>query len=233
MKKVPTVINWIFIFAFGIILWNRMQYKKSEEFNYEIPKNYKSFGIDVSHHQGEIDWHSILSHQFTPHLDFIYLKATEGKDHIDSQWKQNRKQLLKAKKKHGAYHFFRPYTDPVLQAQHFLNHYKVEVNDLPPVIDVEVESSSDEQLVKDVTLYIKEIENKTGRRPIIYTSYHFYLTKFRNEFEDYKFWIAAYTKPFVVPKDERILYWQFTDQASLPFHKGIKVDLNVGRVHFE
>ncbi|PKR81087.1 glycosyl hydrolase [Brumimicrobium salinarum] len=231
-KSTHLILHLIVLSFFGYLLWSSVVLKFKNDFNFVIPSNYASFGIDVSHHQGKIDWEALLQEDIQPQIQFIYAKATEGRDHLDSQWEYNRQKLIKLKAKHGAYHFFRPKTDSREQAIFFLKHYNPLPTDLAPVLDVELEGSSDEQLIKDVYTFLKTVEQETGKRPIIYTSYHFYQTKFKNEFQDYKFWIAAYSLPFILPKDKRILYWQFTDQAQLPHHEGIKIDLNVGRVQF-
>ena len=210
-----------------------MQFKGSDDFNYPVPKNYKGFGIDVSHHQGKINWDTLFHTPLSPAIQFVYAKATEGKDHLDTEWAYNRKELLRKNIKHGAYHFFRPATNPIDQANFFLSHYKSKESDLAPVIDVEIEGTSNEALIQSMSTFLTEVEKRTGKRPIIYTSFHFYRTKFQDHFQEYKFWIAAYSEPFLLPKDERILYWQFTDKGDLPYHKNVKLDLNVSRVSFE
>ncbi|WP_107039205.1 glycoside hydrolase family 25 protein [Brumimicrobium mesophilum] len=233
MKRSVIAINFVFLIIFSLILWSSLQFKESSDFNYAIPKNYQGFGIDVSHHQGKINWDTLFSKSLTPAIHFVYAKATEGKNHTDREWDYNRKELIRKNIKHGAYHFFRPNTNPSEQAEHFLKHYKVLETDLAPVLDVEIEGSSDEILFENMLTFLNEIEKKTGKRPIIYTSFHFYRTKFQENFKDHKFWIAAYSEPFLLPKDDRILYWQFTDKGDLPFHRNVKLDLNVSRVSFE
>ena len=42
-------------------------------------------GIDVSHHQGSIDWNAIAASG----VEFAYIKATEGGDWIDHRFKEN------------------------------------------------------------------------------------------------------------------------------------------------
>ncbi|AQT43495.1 lysozyme [Bartonella apihabitans] len=63
--------------------------------------NYPVRGIDVSHHQGEIDWHKIKSQN----ISFAYIKATEGGDFKDPQFKKNWDHALEAGLRVGAYHF--------------------------------------------------------------------------------------------------------------------------------
>jgi len=233
MKSASAFVPIIFLIIFSLVLWSSLQFKSSSDFNHAIPKNYNGFGIDVSHHQGKINWDILFAQPIIPAIQFVYAKATEGNKHVDREWKYNRAELLRKNIKHGAYHFFRPHTDPIEQVNHFLNHYTPQNNDLAPVLDVEVEGTTDELLIQSVKVFLKEVEERTGKRPIIYTSFHFYRTKFKNHFEKHKFWIAAYSEPFLLPKDDRILYWQFSEKGDLPFHKGVKVDLNVSRVGFD
>lgn len=232
-KRPITILLILFLIIFGLILWSSLQFRSSDDFNYAVPKNYKGFGIDVSHHQGKINWDTLFHKPLTPAIQFVYAKATEGKGHIDREWEYNRAELIRKNIKHGAYHFFRPATDPLEQAIHFLNIYKPRDTDLAPVLDVEIEAVSDEVLFENMKIFLLEVEEKTGKRPVIYTSFHFYRTKFKNRFEEYKFWVAAYSEPFLLPKDERILHWQFTDKGDLPYHKKVKLDLNVSRVVFD
>ena len=44
-------------------------------------------GIDVSHHQGSIDWKKVK--RAKPDLAFVYVKCTEGKDYVDPKFKVN------------------------------------------------------------------------------------------------------------------------------------------------
>ena len=45
-------------------------------------------GIDVSHHQGNIDWKKVKKSR--PNLAFVYVKCTEGKDYVDPRFKARR-----------------------------------------------------------------------------------------------------------------------------------------------
>ncbi len=59
-------------------------------FVYPNSNEYPVFGLDISHHQGEIDWDK-LSEQ---NIDFIYIKATEGDDWVDNRFKINWNQAI-------------------------------------------------------------------------------------------------------------------------------------------
>ena len=90
-------------------------------------------GIDVSHHQGAIDWSKVASDD----VAFAYLKATEGGDFRDRAFARNWREARDAGIAVGAYHFFtfcRPGTD---QAANFLAVVPVEADALPPAVDLE------------------------------------------------------------------------------------------------
>lgn len=194
-----------------------------------IPKGYNSFGIDVSHHQGEIDWELLFDkEEYDTIIKFVYCKATEGCTHIDTRWNKNRLSLNNRGILNGAYHFFQSKEKPRPQVDHFLNHWSKREVDLPPVLDVENEGLSDKDLRAKMTIWLEEVEKKTGMRPIIYTSLHFFKTKFVHFFPDYKFWIASYNREPDCIIDKRIIHWQYSESGTLP---GIdqKVDLNVSK----
>lgn len=201
-----------------------------EEVVKSIPEGFPAFGIDVSHHQGEIDWEKLfVKERYDTIIHFVYCKATEGSDHLDTQWKKNRAELQRLNIPNGAYHFFSPQTEPRPQAAHFLAHWKKSDLDLPPVLDVESEGFSDEDLIAKMKIWLTVVEDKTGMRPIIYTSLNFFETKFINDFKNYKFWIAAYSRKPECIDDSRIIHWQYSEAGELPGFAE-KVDFNVSKI---
>jgi lysozyme len=205
---------------------------KSDSFRKIIPVGFPSIGIDVSHHQGEMDWYKLFVETgYDSLIKFVYCKATEGNTHLDRQWERNRRILSELGIQNGAYHFFNPKDDALLQAQHFLNTWKKRDIDLPPVLDVETEGINDEDLILKIQVWLNEVENKTGMQPIIYTSLNFYKTKFHEYFKNYKFWIASYSSKPNCINDERIIHWQFSETGKIPGTKE-KVDLNVSKLMY-
>ncbi len=203
---------------------------KKEEVVKSIPFGFPSFGIDVSHHQGKIDWEKLfVSERYDTIIHFVYCKATEGSDHLDTQWEKNRAELQELNIPNGAYHFFSPQTEPRPQAAHFLAHWKKSDLDLPPVLDVESEGFSDEDLIAKMKIWLTVVEDKTGMRPVIYTSLNFFETKFMNDFKNYKFWIAAYSRKPECIDDSRIIHWQYSESGDLPGFDE-KVDFNVSKI---
>ncbi|MEY3438573.1 MAG: hypothetical protein RL265_1158 [Bacteroidota bacterium] len=198
-----------------------------------IPEGFSSFGIDISHHQGRIDWHKLfVTERFDTIIHFVYCKATEGENHLDTEWENNRRVLREIGITHGAYHFFNSKSKPRPQAQHFLTHWKSEEMDLPPVLDVESEGFSDADLIAKMKIWLEEVETATGIRPLIYCSLHYFETKFAADFKDYKFWIAAYSRKPKCIEDSRIIHWQYSETGELPGFSE-HVDFNVSKIHYK
>ena len=221
-------------YAFYLYVRNKIYEARSEVAKEKIvrtiPYGFSSFGIDISHHQGEIDWEELISEQgYDTIIHFVYCKTTEGTDHLDTKWYHNRKHLKRLDVPNGAYHFFRN-SDPITQADFFLKHWIHRTEDLPPMLDVEYECANNPELISDMRTWLKHVEEKTGMRPVIYTSLHLYETKFQEDLLDYKFWVASYSRrPEQLDTDDRIIHWQFSSDGHLP---GIdhRIDMNVSKI---
>ncbi len=238
-NKSSSKIKWMLglslfvsMFLIALFLYRDIKPLSISSFRKSVPEGFQSIGLDVSHHQGEINWQKLMTESgFDTLIHFVYCKATEGNTHFDRQWVRNRSILNEMGIPNGAYHFFIPTDPPIPQAVHFLNRWVKRDIDLPPVLDVETEGFSDTDLIAKMKIWLDYIEKTSGMRPVIYTSLHFYETKFQNEFLNYKFWIAAYSKKPSCIDDMRIIHWQYSESARLP---GIseKVDLNVSKLEF-
>ena len=195
-----------------------------------LPEGFVSHGIDISHHQGEIDWDSFFGKMDTT-ISFVYCKVTEGAHFTDDRWKQNHAILSQQEMKHGGYHFFTPDVSGELQANHFLNNYSPSKSELPPVLDAEVDASTDESLIKGMKEWLKIVESETGIRPVIYTSYSMYRDKMKGKFPKHQFWIASYNPNESRVQDSKIIHWQYTDCGKIPGINGL-VDLNFSKQSF-
>lgn len=194
------------------------------------PHPFISHGIDVSHHQGDIDWTTFIEALDTIH-PFVYCKATEGIEHVDTKFKKNRQELLELGVRHGAYHFFQPDMDPIAQAEHFLSHYNFQQDDLPPALDYEIERENKEEQLINILAWLKYVESKTGKRPIIYTSYNLYWKWLNNVLPDHQFWVANYSNKSYRFQQENIIHWQYSEKGSLQGIEGY-VDLNYSKIKF-
>ncbi len=195
----------------------------------EYPAGYEIHGIDISHHQGNVNWgrlRNALIEQSS--LRFVFMKSTEGDSHVDRNFRANFVNAKEAGLIRGAYHFWSNKSSPRRQAYFYLAMTPLEPGDLPPVLDIETKPTdiSTEEFQQNILTWLHIIEDKFHVKPIIYTYYKFkdqYLSDSR--FDDYPYWIAHY----YVDKMEypgKWLFWQHTDAGKLPGIKGY-VDLNI------
>lgn len=190
----------------------------------------KTYGFDVSHYQNkeDIKWDSLSIGNKTIPLQFVVMRATMGNKsadkHFDEFWTQAKKHELIR----GAYHFYRADEDPIIQANNFLANVKLESGDLPPILDIEKipKRKTNKKLIEDLKVWCKVVEETYGKKPIIYTYYHYYKDFLKGEFDGYPLWLANYNDvPSPSPNDEWD-FWQFTENGIV---HGIntKVDLDI------
>lgn len=185
------------------------------------------FGIDVSRHQGLIDWEKLSKFSFQyRQFDFAYIKATESEDWLDNQFARNWKEAAKYDINRGAYHFFDPEADPQKQMQHFFSVVKLKDGDLPPMLDVEQESKiSTSEYRKKVKTCLELMEAHYKMKPFLYVNQDFYDSYFSiSDFAVYPLWISRLKK--TPPFQKTWVLWQFTHTAIVPGVKEL-VDVNV------
>lgn len=193
-----------------------------------IPPNYQIHGIDVSKYQGVINWELVRNMEDGGvKLGFVFMKATEGKDRVDHRFERNWSAAKKVGIVRGAYHFFNPYKDGKEQAEHFIEHVKLEKGDLPPVLDIEtIGSVSERELRKRAKTFLDILERHYRVKPIIYTSVKFYEHRLGDEFNEYPLWVAHYLQ-FDAPRINREWQlWQHSEKGQVSGIKG-NVDFNV------
>ncbi len=193
------------------------------------PDGYDIQGIDISHYQGAVDWEQLRNAmiQKSP-VRFVICKATEGTSIVDENFSDNFYQAREYGFIRGAYHFFSIQTPARQQAYFFMENVKLEVGDLPPVLDVEHKRKDQpvEEFQKDVLTWLHILEDRYHVKPIIYTYYKFKETYLSDpRFDGYPYWIAHYYVDKMEYKGEW-KFWQHTDAGKLPGIKGY-VDFNI------
>jgi lysozyme len=130
------------------------------------PGPYEVWGLDLSHHQDRVDWD--LLGEDPPH--FIYLKATEGRTHLDRKYSDYRKRARALGVPSGAYHFFTYRSSGADQAKFFAENAPPRPGDLPPVLDVEFARRMPDRATvrREIDSFIRTYVELTGRRPILY-----------------------------------------------------------------
>ena len=151
-----------------------------------------TFGIDLSHYQGTIDWSLVKESKHA--IEFVYIRCTMGADGVDKTYANN---IMKAKNHGfliGSYHFYRPNENSTKQFENFKKNIKIQEGHLYPVLDIESESKFGiENLRQGIRNFLVLAEQEFGVKPIIYTGLHFYKRNLKGYFDDYPLWIAAYS----------------------------------------
>lgn len=193
------------------------------------PDGYEIRGIDISHHQGIIDWDRLRNAMINGSpVRFVIIKATEGDKFVDENFESNFTMARENGFIRGAYHYLSLNSDARKQAYFFLSKVNLEEGDLPPVLDVErkPKDMSIEDFQREVLTWLHIVENRYQVKPIIYTYYRFkdqYLSDER--FDGYPYWIAHYYVDKMEYKGQW-KFWQHTDAARLPGIRGY-VDLDI------
>ena len=194
------------------------------------PEGYEIHGIDISHHQGHIDWEELKDNGMIDKcpIRFVMIKATEGATQTDENFRENFYQAREYGFTRGAYHFYSVHTPAEEQAYHFMQVVKLENGDLPPVLDVEhkPKNQTDDQFKSSVLQWLDIVEKHYQTKPIIYTYFKF-KTRYLNDsiFDQYPYWIAHYYVDSLEYQGPW-KFWQHTDVGRLPGIKG-NVDFNI------
>ncbi len=227
------------------LIFHRWEERPEAERGAKVPPGSWRYGIDISHNNaGRIVWDSLfvmtdskrrtikdpyLAKEIKP-VSFVFIKATEGASFKDKDFKENWKAAGKTDLRRGAYHFFRSSKDGEIQARNFISTVgDLRFKDLPPVLDIEtIHLGCPKELLNQRALqWLKAVEKRYGKKPIIYASSSFIKDYLNSEIVgNYPVWVAHYEKDS--PAFEGWTWWQFTDRAVV---KGVPgtVDLSVMR----
>lgn len=197
-------------------------------FGIYIPSGYGIHGIDVSHYQGRIDWSEVAQMNIRGiGIRFCFIKASEGISLNDGRFSANWQDAKNAGITRGAFHYFTAGIDGKLQAKKFLDIVPLEKGDLRPVLDIEKANGlTRATLVRSLSDWLQVVEQRCGKKPIIYTGANFYADYLEGDFDDYPLWVAHYFAPLGPRIGRPWQFWQHSEQGSM---NGIstKVDFNV------
>jgi len=199
-------------------------------FNYPSMQRYPIRGIDVSHHQGEVDWTAVRDDGVL----FVYLKATEGGDFVDSQFARNWTQARGAGLAVGAYHFFTFCRDSASQARNYLATVPRAADALPPAVDLEFGGNcgripSAQELRKELLAFLEPVRAAYGRQPVLYVTREFFDVYMRDDgglTVDQQLWARdVFRSPRWLGR-QAWTFWQFGNRGRVAGISG-PVDLNV------
>jgi len=191
-------------------------------------RRYPIQGLDVSAHQGEIDWPQVAKGPWS----FVYIKASEGGDFRDPRFALNWQGSREVGLLRGAYHFFTFCRSGSEQAQNFISLLPSEPDLLPPVVDLEFGGNckkrpSQQALVKEVQIFLDQVEKHTHQKPLLYVTDTFAKTYLKqNAFSDYSLWVRDILREPVLFNQRVWLFWQFSNRGRVAGIQGF-VDQNV------
>ena len=183
-------------------------------------------GIDVSRHQGRIDWQRVAA---DPKIQFVYIKATEGASLVDRDYERNFEQARAAGLKVGSYHFFTSYKSARAQFDNFKRHVDKSAQDLLPMVDVEEAGNrraTRQSLQPHLQEFMELVRAEYGQYPLLYSQYKFYNTLLAPEFNRYFIFIARYGRAEPVLRGGgKYNIWQYTERGHVDGISGA-VDLD-------
>ena len=215
-----TLFTSIIITSFYFTKFKKNTFKSE---NLNISNSNHLFGIDISHHNGVINWDELTKSKHP--IKYVFIKATEGEKLVDRRFHHNWEKATEKGYIKGAYHFYRPDINSATQFNHFSSTVKLNKGDLLPVLDVEKSSRlGRENLIKGIRNWVNLCEQKYGVKPIIYSGRKFYSEFLKDEFSECPLWIASYSNENSIGNIDWDLH-QFTEKVII---KGIpeKVDGN-------
>ena len=176
----------------------------------------KIFGIDVSHHQGDINWNKVKKWK-DKSIQFVYIKATEGATLVDKTYEKNFKGAKENNILTGSYHYFRTTSSVKDQFKNFIQTISKEDQDLIPMIDVEEKKNwNNTEFHKNFKEFLGLIENHFGQKPMIYTVNSFYNINLSGKYNDYHFLIGRYGKNSPNMRDKsNWTIWQFSETGKV------------------
>lgn len=207
-------------------------------------------GIDVSHHNGEIDWDKVSNNN----IKFAFAKATERATFQDSKFQDNFQEIKDNDIKAGAYHVFRMTPDSqfeniidALNATDFSPGDRLAINVTTGICGAGQTSDCDDpakytnqERAEKLHSLLTELEEGIYKyKPIVYTSpeiWDAYFVQSGHDFSEYPLWVVDYrgkSNP-QLPKDWQDTgkihdYWNYNDKATI---EGITGNVSINSDNF-
>ncbi|MGH1423202.1 MAG: glycoside hydrolase family 25 protein [Pseudooceanicola sp.] len=197
----------------------------------QTPASYPVHGTDVSRFQGRVYWDRAAA----AGLQFAWIKATEGGDRVDPEFRANWRGAARAGIPRGAYHFYYWCRPAIEQARWFIQNVPATKGALPPVLDMEWTPFSPtctirppaETVRAEALVFLRALEAHYGTRPVIYSTPDFFERNQMHLLAGYHFWLrSTAAPPAKTYPDHAWTFWQYTGTGLAPgFYT--KVDLNL------
>jgi lysozyme len=174
-------------------------------------------GVDVSTYQGSVNWTSAKA----AGIEFAFARISDGTANPDNQFTSNWKGMKAAGVIRGAYQYWRASVDPTAQADLVASSLQsaggLLAGDLPVVMDIETaDGQSASTIEANMKTWLAAVEQKTGKKPLIYTSMGTYPIS-ATTYDTYTLWVANYgaTCPSMPVGWTQWAFWQNSDSGSV------------------
>lgn len=220
-RRKPIIISTIAAAIIAIALCYRI-FTGDVTFSYIEPdtNSYTVKGIDVSAHNGDIDFHTIANEGYR----FVYIKASEGRTFRDKRFADNHRKAVAAGLAVGAYHFFRFDVPGEEQAHNLMDAINGKALHLPLAIDVETQSNASFYSSAAITRELRNMVDELsvyGYPLIIYTNKRGNNSFINNDFGDCDLWICSFVAP---DKVRGWTFWQYSHSGEV---KGVTGDVDL------
>jgi lysozyme len=188
-------------------------------------------GHDVSSHQKNVDWPSAKAKG----ARFVYIKATESTNYVNPYFARQYDGARAAGIVRGAYHFALPdRSSGRTQAAYLVRHggaWRPDGWTLPPALDIEYNPYSARHrcyglskagMTGWIRSFSDEVRRLTGRRPVIYTTAHWWNTctgRSRAFASNHALWVARHgsADAGALPAGwSSWTFWQYDNAGALP-----------------
>ena len=192
-----------------------------------------SRGIDVSAHQGTIDWS-----QVKPNIDFAIIRCGYGKNitsQDDKQWQANVSACERLGIPYGVYLYSYAIStaDAESEAQHVLRLLAGHRPTLPVFYDLEDNTISSgcskTEILEHAKIFCNAMQN-AGYKPGIYANKNWWVTYLTSStYDQWERWVAQYNTTCTYSGNHN--YWQYTDKGRVPGISG-NVDMDYSKLTF-
>ena len=194
-------------------------------FVYPSWSTYPVRGVDVSHHNGRVNWPRIRTAGYA----FAYLKASEGATWRDSTFLRNRAEAERAGLVTGAYHFFTLCRPGVDQARNFVEAIGPPAAvSLPPAVDLEFGGNcgkrpSHEAVLAEIARFLAVLDSAGHRPAVLYVTREFHQAYLEGRKPENPLWVRSV---FGRPRyGGAWTFWQYAATGRVAGAKG-RIDLN-------
>lgn len=192
-----------------------------------------ALGVDVSYHQGKIDWSKVSSVMDFAMIRLGYRGNKSGEIHKDTQADYNLQEARANGLDIGVYFYSQAISqEEAREEAHFVLEQLADMPlEYPVVYDWEYSGSSTrtanmtrQEITACALAFCREIQ-QAGYKPMVYFNLEMAITGLDLEaVEEYDFWFALYRDR--MDFTNAVDMWQYTDSGKVPGIKG-KVDVNL------